>query len=59
MRVLEVLEQGVADGTHIGAQLFISQAGSVVADLAVGEARAGVGMTTDTLMTWFSMSKAR
>jgi CubicO group peptidase (beta-lactamase class C family) len=58
MRVLEVLEQGVADGTHIGAQVYVSRAGRVVADLAVGEARAGVAMTTDTLMTWFSMSKA-
>ena len=58
MRVLEVLEQGIADGTQIGAQVYVSHGGSVVADVAVGDARDGVEMTTDTLMTWFSMTKA-
>jgi CubicO group peptidase (beta-lactamase class C family) len=58
MRVVEVLEQGIADGTHIGAQLYVSRAGEVLADLAIGKARAESGMTTDTMMTWFSMTKA-
>jgi CubicO group peptidase (beta-lactamase class C family) len=58
MRVVDVLEQGIADGTHIGAQLYVSERGAVVADLAVGHARSGVEMTTDTMMTWFSMTKA-
>lgn len=58
MRVVEVLEQGVADGTQIGAQLYVSRGGEAVADVAIGEAREGVPMTTDTLMIWFSMSKA-
>ena len=58
MRVVDVLAEGVADGTQIGAQLYVSHAGCVVADLAIGDARAGVGMTSDTLMTWFSMTKA-
>jgi CubicO group peptidase (beta-lactamase class C family) len=58
MRVLEVLEQGIADGTHIGAQLYVSRAGEVLADLAIGRARADVEMNTDTMMTWFSMTKA-
>ena len=58
MRVLEVLEQGIADGTQMGAQVYVSRGGSVVADVAVGDARDGVEMTTDTLMTWFSMTKA-
>jgi CubicO group peptidase (beta-lactamase class C family) len=58
MRVIDVLEQGISDGLHIGAQVYVSQAGSVVVDAAVGDARAGVPMTTGTLMNWFSMTKA-
>jgi len=58
MRVVEVLEQGISDGTQIGAQLYVSCRGEVLADLAVGNAREGVEMTTGTLMTWFSMTKA-
>ena len=58
MRVIEVLEQGISDGTHIGAQVYVSRDGEVVADCAFGDARAGVPMTTGTLMNWFSMTKA-
>src|SRR4051794_33037430 len=58
LSVVDVLEQGIADGTHIGAQLYVSYRGDVVADVAVGRARADVEMRTDSLMTWFSMTKA-
>ncbi len=58
LRVVDVLEQGITDGTHIGAQLYVSRAGVVVADVAVGRARADVEMRPDSMMTWFSMSKA-
>jgi CubicO group peptidase (beta-lactamase class C family) len=58
MRVEDVLAQGIADGTQIGAQLYVSHEGNIVADLALGEARKGVPMTTDSMMTWFSMTKA-
>lgn len=58
MRVVDVLEQGIADGTHIGAQLYVSRDGAVVADLALGRSRADVEMRTDSMMTWFSMTKA-
>jgi CubicO group peptidase (beta-lactamase class C family) len=58
VRVVEVLEKGIADGTHIGAQLYVSRGGETVVDVAVGQARDGVPMTTDTLMIWFSMTKA-
>lgn len=58
MRVVEVLEKGIAEGEHIGAQLYLSQHGRPVADVAIGEARDGVAMSTDTLMVWFSMTKA-
>ncbi|MGO9872412.1 MAG: serine hydrolase domain-containing protein [Acidimicrobiia bacterium] len=58
MRALDALQQGIVDGTHLGAQLYVSHAGEVIADLAVGHARDGVEMTTDSMMTWFSMTKA-
>ena len=57
MRVLEVLEQGIADGPDRCPGVRIAPRGRVV-DVAVGDARAGVPMTTDTLMNWFSMTKA-
>jgi len=56
--VLDVLEKGIADGTQIGAQLYVSRGGAVVADVALGRARADVDMRTDSMMTWFSMTKA-
>ena len=58
MHVIDELEKGMADGLHIGAQIYVSRAGKVVVDTAVGDARAGVPMTTGTLMNWFSMTKA-
>ena len=58
MSVVDVLEQGIADGTHIGAQLYVSHGGVVAADLALGRARADVEMRTDSMMIWFSMTKA-
>lgn len=58
LSVVDVLEQGIADGTHIGAQLYVSRDGVVVADLALGRARADEAMSTDSMMTWFSMTKA-
>jgi len=56
--VVDVLEQGITEGTHIGAQLYVSHRGAVVADLALGRARRDVEMRTDSMMTWFSMTKA-
>jgi CubicO group peptidase (beta-lactamase class C family) len=58
LNVVDVLEQGIAEGTHIGAQLYVSHRGAVVADLALGRARSDVEMRTDSMMTWFSMTKA-
>ena len=42
---------------HVGAQLYVSLAGEVVADAALGLARPGVPMATDTLMPWMSCTK--
>jgi CubicO group peptidase (beta-lactamase class C family) len=58
MQVIDVLERGIADGTQIGAQLYVSHAGDVVVDQGLGESRPGVPMTTASMMIWFSMTKA-
>jgi CubicO group peptidase (beta-lactamase class C family) len=58
VRAIEVLEEGIADGLHIGAQLYVSERGEPCVDIAMGDARDGVAMTPDTLMIWFSMTKA-
>ena len=58
MRVVDVLAEGAENGTQIGAQLYVAHKGTVVADLAIGQTRAGVAMTSDSMMTWFSMTKA-
>ncbi len=47
----------MAAGLHVGAQLAVSLGGLRVADVAVGDARPGVAMATDTLMPWFSATK--
>ncbi len=47
----------MGEGLHIGAQLSVSL-DAQVCDLAIGESRPGVAMTTDSMMIWFSMSKA-
>ena len=56
-RATEVLTSGMDRGLHLGAQVCVWHEGAEVADFAVGEARAGVPMTRDSLVTWFSMTK--
>ena len=52
-----VLESGRHEGLHVGAQLYVSLAGTPIADAAMGLARAGMAMTPDSMMTWLSCSK--
>jgi CubicO group peptidase (beta-lactamase class C family) len=56
-RTVAAIERGIADGEHLGAQLYVSHRGRVVADLALGEAKPGVPMTTDSLLLWMSSTK--
>ena len=58
-RTAAALRHGIAHGLQVGAQLFVARRdGSVVADLAIGDARPGVPMRPDTLMIWMSSTKA-
>jgi len=57
-KTFALLEQGIADRTQIGAQIYVSRDGRVVADLGIGESRPGVTMTAGSMMAWFSSTKA-
>jgi CubicO group peptidase (beta-lactamase class C family) len=56
-RATAVLQSGIDRGLHLGAQVYVWHAGDTIADDAIGEARAGVPMTTESMVTWFSMTK--
>jgi CubicO group peptidase (beta-lactamase class C family) len=52
-----LIESGLADRLHVGAQLFVALGGQTVANSAWGIARQGVAMTPDTLQIWMSSTK--
>jgi CubicO group peptidase (beta-lactamase class C family) len=56
-RTLQLIEQGIRDGSHAGAQLYVSRAGTTFVELAVGESRPGVAMSPNTLNAWLSSGK--
>ncbi|MGO9453961.1 MAG: serine hydrolase domain-containing protein [Candidatus Binataceae bacterium] len=56
-RTAGIIEQGIAEKLHLGAQLYVSRDGATVADLAIGEASSGVAMRPDHLMLWMSSVK--
>lgn len=59
MRTVGVLRPGIAEPTHIGGRLYVSHAGTVLADVAVGSARAGVDVATDSMMMWLLDDQGR
>jgi CubicO group peptidase (beta-lactamase class C family) len=56
-RTSAIIAQGIADGLHIGAQIYASLNGRIVADLAYGYARDGIPMAPESLMLWLSSCK--
>jgi CubicO group peptidase (beta-lactamase class C family) len=56
-RTLALLEQGIADHLHIGAQLYVSRNFQPITDVALGQSRPGLDLTRDTLMLWMSAGK--
>ena len=52
------IEEGMAADLHVGAQLAVSLGDRTVASAATGIARPAVAMDEDTLMPWFSATKA-
>ncbi|QDU60810.1 Esterase EstB [Planctomycetes bacterium Pan216] len=53
----QLIEEGIASGLHLGAQLYVSHRGRVVTDLALGESSPGTPMTPDSIMVWLSATK--
>ena len=51
------LTQGIDDGLHTGAQLYVSLRGAPVCDGVVGEAAPGVPVRPDTVFRWLSAGK--
>lgn len=48
---------GVREGLHLGAQLYVSRQGEVIADGAAGDSRPGQPLRRDQLMLWLSSAK--
>ncbi len=57
-RTSEVINEGITHGLHLGAQVYVSLHGRPLGEGAMGEARRGVAMTPEQLITWWSMTKA-
>jgi CubicO group peptidase (beta-lactamase class C family) len=56
-RTREAIEAGRREKLHLGAQIYVSVRGDVVADAALGENRPGEPLTRDHLMLWLSSTK--
>ena len=57
-KAYEVYEKGLERGLHLGMQIYVSQAGAVLVDEAVGVANdEGQALSNDDLMLWMSASK--
>jgi hypothetical protein len=56
-RVVAEIERGIEQDWHSGAQIYASVHGEACADLAIGEARPGVRMTTSTIVEWASATR--
>lgn len=53
----QAIEEGIRQGLHLGAQLYVSRHGEPVAGGALGEDRPGRPLTADHLMLWLSSTK--
>src|SRR5206468_4239870 len=57
MRTTEIIEQGISDGFHLGAQLYISHQDKLIFDDGIGESRHGVPIRPDSINLWLSAVK--
>jgi CubicO group peptidase (beta-lactamase class C family) len=56
-RTADLINRQMSEGLHVGAQLYVSRHGKMIAHLAAGLARPGVPMRPFTLMLWLSATK--
>jgi len=55
--VQSLIQQGIDDQRHLGAQVCVSRGGEVIEELTVGETSAGHAMTTNSIALWMSSGK--
>lgn len=56
-RTTATLRRGIAEGLHLGAQVFVSRDGETLLDDGIGEAHPGTAMTRDSINLWWSSVK--
>ena len=56
-RTKQLIEQGIASGLHLGAQVYVSREREMIADAALGEARPGTPLTPESILIWMSATK--
>ncbi|MCH9649173.1 MAG: beta-lactamase family protein [Deltaproteobacteria bacterium] len=56
-KTIAAFEMGRKQGLHRGGQIYLSLHGKMVSNLALGEAREGKAMTSETPMIWLSATK--
>ena len=56
-QTLAQIQRGIEEGLQLGAQLYVSLGGDVLANEALGEVRPGIPMQVDTSLFWFSCTK--
>ena len=56
-RTLAVLEEQIARGDALGAQIYIARGGEVLLDEGIGESAPGVAMDRNTINLWMSAGK--
>src|SRR5215212_3745626 len=56
-RTTEILKQGIRDGVHLGAQVFVARDGQTLFDDGIGEAHPGTPMTRESINLWWSSVK--
>lgn len=57
-RAMAVIERGVRDGLHLGAQLYASLDARPVVDIGIGINHDAVPLTRDSMFSWYSATKA-
>lgn len=57
IRTSRVVDEGIAQGLHLGAQIYVSIGARPAIDLAIGQASHGVPIHHDTVMLYLSSGK--
>ncbi|MEM6257345.1 MAG: serine hydrolase domain-containing protein [Planctomycetota bacterium] len=56
-KVVQLIQKGIEQRLHRGAQLCVSQQGEVIEQIAIGEAAPGQPLTDDSIALWMSSGK--